>query len=293
MPVRIMMTSCQSSTDVIALHGVDKPRLTVFRRHEIKDDERAAFEADVSGALVGEKIARRYRWKVGQGVTLPELGDVSFNVRGIVPERGSTDDFLIYVGRRFLQEADGEQGLSHYVLVKARPGIEPSEVCRAIDSLPLTVQTTSQPEEALVTTILDQLADLVRLSRGIIAIIIVVVLIAVGNAISMATRDRSREFGVLRTLGFPKRAIAAMVMGEGAVLGLIGAVMGCLLVQILVVAGLIQAVSTCALTVDFLVGLSDWLVTLAVVILAACVGSSLPAWAAARADIVTALRPQE
>ena len=155
------------------------------------------------------------------------------------------------------------------------------------------MQTTSQPEEALVTTILDQLADLVRLSRGIIAIIIVVVLIAVGNAISMATRDRSREFGVLRTLGFPKRAIAAMVMGEGAVLGLIGAVMGCLLVQILVVAGLIQAVSTCALTVDFLVGLSDWLVTLAVVILAACVGSSLPAWAAARADIVTALRPQE
>jgi putative ABC transport system permease protein len=288
-----MMTSCQSSSDVIAIHGVDKDRLLVFRRLRVDPAPFAAFCADTSGALVGEKIARRYGWKLGQNVTLAELQGVSFNVRGIVPTRGAVDDFLIYVGRRFLQEAAGEQGVSHYVLVKPKPGLEVRDVCRAIDDLPLTVQVQSLPEEAVVTTVLDQLNDLVRLSRAVILIIVLVVLIAVGNAISMATRDRLREFGVLRTLGFPRRAVAVLVLGEGVLLGAIGAALGCLVVQGLSAAHLVRSVSTCALTVDFGCGAREWAATLALVVAAAALGSLAPAWAAARTDLVAALRPQE
>ncbi len=293
MPVRLMMTSCQSSTDVIAVHGVDKEQLLTFRRHTVDSGQLAAFKGDVSGALVGAKIARRYGWKPGQNVTLTELNGISFNVRGILEKRGSADDFLIYVGRTFLQQAENEQGTSHYVLVKTRPGVEPSTVCRAIDDLPLTIQTTSQPEEALLTTILDQLADLVQLSRGIVAVVIVVVLIAVGNAISMATRDRSQEFGIIRTLGFPKRAIGAMVLGEGVIQGIIGGLLGCLAVQVLVWLGMIQSVATCAITVEFLTGLPEWGMAVGVVAAAAALGSLLPAWTASRLDIVRALRPEE
>jgi putative ABC transport system permease protein len=288
-----MMTSCQSATDVIAIHGVDKKLLPMFRSYRIDPAEMEAFEADTSGALVGEKIARRYKWKIGQNVTLEKLNGISFNVRGVFSKKGSADDFLILVGRRFLQEAEDKQGESNYVLVKRKPGVEASTVCRAIDDLPLTVQVNSQPEEALLTTILDQLADLVSLSRGVILVIIAVILIAVGNAISMATRDRSREFGILRTLGFSRRAIMAIVVGEGVIQGLIGGTIGCLIVQILAWSHLIRTVSTCAVTVDFIVGAAEWGTVLLVVMLAAAAGSLLPAWSAARLDIVNALRRED
>jgi putative ABC transport system permease protein len=264
-----------------------------FRAYDIDADVIEAFRKDTAGALVGRKIARRYGWKRGQNVTLTELNGISFNVIGFLPQRGSSDDYLIYTGRRFLQEADSEQGLSHYVLVKAKPGAEPSSVCRAIDALPLTIETATQPEEALVTTILDQLADLVRLSRWVIAVIISVVLIAVGNAISMTVMDRSKEFGVMRTLGFPRRAIAGVVIGEGLLQGLIGAAVGCLAVQLLVWGNLVKAISTCALTVEFYVGATQWLITIAAVALAAGLGSMAPAWKASRLDIVESLRRQE
>ena len=288
-----MMTSCQSSTDVVAIHGVDKKLFTRFRAYDIEPAVMDAFREDAAGALVGEKMARRYGWKPGQKVTLTELKGISFNVIGILDQRGSADDYLIYTGRRFLQEADAEQGVSHYVLVKAEPGAEPTDICRAIDALPLTVQTLSQPEEALVTTILDQLADLVRLSRGVIAVIIGVVLIAVGNAISMTVMDRSQEFGVMRTIGFPRSAIAGVVVGEGLLQGVIGAMVGCLAVQILVWGHLVQAISTCALTVEFFLGITQWIMTIAVVAAAAALGSIVPAWRASQLNIVESLRSRE
>jgi putative ABC transport system permease protein len=287
------MTSCQSSSDVIAIHGVDKDKLTVFRKLEVDPAQLAAFKDDTAGALVGERIAARYGWKIGQNVMLTALGNISFNVRGIFKRRGSADDFLIFTGRRFLQEADGEQGISHYVLVKPGPGVDQTALCRSIENLPLTVKTAAQPEHSQLMTILDQLYDLVRLSRGMIAIIIVVVLIAVGNAISMATRDRFREFGILRTLGFGKPVIMCMVLGEGFLQGLLGAFLGCLVVQVLASAHLVRTVTTCAVTVDFYVSAAAWMKVLLGVAVAAVLGSLLPAWNAARLDIVTALRPEE
>jgi putative ABC transport system permease protein len=287
------MTSCQSSSDVIAMHGVDKDLFLLFRKLELDPAELAAFKADAAGGLVGEGIAKRYGWKLGQNVTLAELEGVSFNVRGIFKRRGSADDFLIFTARRFLQEVDDRQGMSHYVLVKPKPGVDHAALCKTIAALPLTVNITAQPEQAQLMTILDQLYDLVRLSRGIILIVSMVVLIAVGNAIAMATRDRFREFGIMRTLGFPKRTILGMVLGEGVLQGLLGALAGCLVVQVLASAHLIRSVATCAVTVEFMVGSTEWLKVVAGIALAAGLGSILPAITAARLDIVTALRPKE
>ena len=73
MPIKLLMTSCQSASDIIAMHGIDKDIFQKFRDYTVSADAVSAFRGDKSGALVGNMIADRYGWKVGQNVVLTEL----------------------------------------------------------------------------------------------------------------------------------------------------------------------------------------------------------------------------
>jgi putative ABC transport system permease protein len=293
MPVRLKMTNCMASTDVVAVHGVDKDLFTRFHDYDLDPADLAAFRADTSGALVGRRIAARYGWKPGQRVTLQELGDINFTVRGLYAAGDASRDHLILVGRRFLQEADDEQGVSHQVFVRLRPGADAEESGRAIDALAFTVPTTTQREDLHRAAALDQLQDIARVGNGVVVGVILVILLAVGNAIAMAARERVREFAVMRTLGFPRRAVAFLVLGEGALLALAGSVAGCAAVQALISARLVTAVATCGLTVELLGSPLVWAASLGAVTLAGLAGSVLPAWSSARLEITAALRQED
>jgi len=290
MPVKLLMTPCGSASDMIAMHGVDKQTFVVFRSYEVSEGEINAFRKDTSGALVGVRLAARYGWKRGDRITVEELGGVSFTVNGIFSTHGTADDFIIVAGRRFVQEATDAQGISNHVLVKPVPGGDVDEIGGAIDALPLTIETTTQPEQAHLAVALDQLADLAQVSKYVIAIIIVVILIAMGNAFSMVTHERSHEFAVLRTLGFSKGGVLFLVLGEAGVLALVGGVGGCVLVQGLIALDLIKTVSSCAFTVSFVAGPIVWLAGIGGVALAGLAGCLAPAWSVSRLNIVQALR---
>ena len=293
MPVKLIMTSCQSATDMIAMHGVDKHLFRDFREDEVDDSAVERFVSDRSGALVGNRIASRYGWKDGDPVTLNELDGISFTISGIFTTNGGPDDFLILTDRDFLQQAAGEQGISNHVLVKLNEGADPGETSQTIDGLPLTVDTNTQPERVHLSAALDHLSDLVAVSKIVIIGIIGVILIAIGNAISMVMRDRSAEFGIMRTLGFGKQAIMALVMGEGLLQAVIGGVLGCAIVEVLIRGGLVKTVSTCGFSVTFLAGPQVWVISILAVVFAAAAGSILPAWRIANLDIVTAIRRED
>ncbi len=302
MPIKLLMTSCQSQTDMIAIHGVDKEQFTRFRDYDVAPAALAAFRADDSGALVGEKIADRYGWKVGQPVTLPDLNNISFTVRGVFSTGGTPDDHLIFTDRFFLQQADrgGDEvvagkpvNVSNRVLIRLNPGEDADVACAAIDGLPMTIQTVTQSEDAFLATSLDQLSDLVAVSKLVIGGIIVVILIAMGNAVSMAVRQRRAELGVLRTLGFQRSSILAMVVIEAGLQALIGGVLGCVGVYVVISANLIKTVSTCGLTVTLTAGSAALTLALAAIVAAAMIGSIVPAWNVSRCDIPSAIRRED
>jgi len=293
MPVKLLMTSCQSTTDVVAVHGIDKGVFTKFRNYDLAPEPLAEFRGDTSGALVGSKIAARYGWRKGDTVTLDQLKGFSFTVSGIFSTPGSPEDYLILVGRRFLQEATDEQGISNQVLVKLVPGASPPAACEAVELLPLSTKVSCEMEEAFLSTSLDQLRDIVSVSRLVIATIAIVTLIAVGNAVSMATRERSGEIGILRTLGFQKGAILRMVLLEGLAQTIVGGVLGCLVAEALVRLQVLGSVSTCGLSVELTTGVWPWLGTIVGIAIAGTLGSAIPAWQLSRIDIVDAIRRED
>lgn len=275
------------------MHGIDKNLFQSFRDYVIDDTALATFKSKKDGAIVGDRIAARYGWKIGQNVTLPELKGVSFNVCGIFTTHGTADDFVILVGRKYLQEADKQQGISNMILIKLVPNADATKLKQQINSLPFTFSPTTQSEKAHLSAALEQLSDLVAVSKVVIAIIVCVILIAMGNAIAMTTRERAREFGILRTLGYNRRAILTLVIGEGVMQTIAGGVLGCLAVQLIISARLVKSVSTCGFTVGFTAGPAVWGLGLGVIIAAGICGSFIPAFRAANLDIVTAIRRED
>jgi putative ABC transport system permease protein len=293
MPVKLKMTPCMAMTDTIAIHGVDKERVLDFRSYNVDPAALALFRQDTAGALVGEKIAARYGWKPGTHITLDQLDGLRLNIHGLFSANGSSEDYIILTGRKYLQEAEDMQGISNHVLVKLKPGADPDDTARAITELPLTTQTTAQPERAMLAATLDQLSDLVSASRIVIVVVLAVILIAMGNAISMATRDRTREFGILRTLGYSKAAIVGLVLGEALLQALVGGLVGCAIVQFLVSGNYLNAVSTCGMCINLTVGVLPWVAGVGAIVLAGALGALTPALNAARLDVVDAIRRED
>ncbi len=296
MPVKLLMTACGSTTDVMAIHGVDKEIFTSFYKYNIAPDVLAKLRASKTSAIAEIKVANRFGWKTGDFITLEELNGISFTLAGTFKCENASQDNIIIAGRRFIQEAVDEQGIANHVLVRLNPGADPNTVCKEIDALSsLTVDTLTQPEHLFLLAAIEQLDDLMRVSRIIISIILMVMLVAIGNAISMGARERYPEMGVLRTLGFSKMAIMLLIIGEAVIYTLTGGIIGALIVQGFIVSGITDTLPTwgTAVSISMTADFYTWAVTLGIVSLAGFFGSIIPAWQASRINICNAIRKSE
>jgi putative ABC transport system permease protein len=106
---------------------------------------------------------------------------------------------------------------------------------------------------------------------------------------SMSVRERIKEVGVLKTLGFTREAILGIILGESACIALVGGLIGLLLasgVCYVVRQGPAFIQQTKSLTLQ--PGTAVACLLLAVLI--GTVSALVPAWQASRATIVDALK---
>src|SRR5689334_7711166 len=81
-------------------------------------------------------------------------------------------------------------------------------------------------------------------SLEVISVVIVgIILLVLANTIVMSVRERTREYAVLKTLGFSGRHLAGFVLGEALVISLSGGVLG-LLLTFPIVKGFAKALPT-------------------------------------------------
>jgi ABC-type antimicrobial peptide transport system permease subunit len=108
------------------------------------------------------------------------------------------------------------------------------------------------------------------------------------NAQLMAVIERTREIGVLRSVGWPRRRILTMILGESLLVGLLGGIVGILIGWLMInvfedFAGFFGASAT-SITPDLVQQ------ALVVVLVLGLAGGFYPAWRASRLPPVEALR---
>ncbi|MFK7852296.1 MAG: ABC transporter permease [Akkermansiaceae bacterium] len=226
-PIKITVNNCGASLDVITFRGVPEGMLAQFAPEiQIIAGNDAEWQRRDDAALVGEQFAKRR--KLQPGDKFDAVG-ITVYVAGIIRSPFPQDNNVAYVKLPFLQQASkAGLGIVTQFNVRVEKSADLEPVANAIDERFRSDQkpTNTRPEKAFFAETAGQLIELIGFTRwlGIAAVIAVVALVA--NSISLMVRGRVKENAVLRTLGYPGRAILFLVLSEGGLLGLAGGIAG-------------------------------------------------------------------
>jgi putative ABC transport system permease protein len=206
----------------------------------VDSSELATFKRERNACIVGRKIAAEQGFKLGDVMTME--GDIypgtwDFVVRGIYKGRDETTDETQmffqwkYLDERMAQTQPGRVGQAGWYVLNVRsPGDMPG-VAKAVDDMYANsrARTKTETEKEWAQSFVSMSGEILTSLTVISYVIIGVILLVLANTIVMATRERVREYAVLKTLGFSGTHIAALIGGESMFLALIGGLIGLLI----------------------------------------------------------------
>jgi putative ABC transport system permease protein len=123
---------------------------------------------------------------------------------------------------------------------------------------------------------------------GVAAISLVVGGLSVINTMAMSVAERTREIGIKRAIGGPRRRIIRELVAEAGLIGLLGGLIGLVLGALVVVLANEAGRSSGTILFDLTARTAIFAVGFSTIL--GMVAGIVPAWSAARLDPVTALR---
>jgi putative ABC transport system permease protein len=266
----------------------------------LSDDEKKAFMEDRTGAIIGELLAEKYNWKVGDRVTLSGTiyaGNWDFTIRGIYKGRDKATDRQSFMCHwKYLDERSqfGKDHVGWYVVNVA--GSDGSKVARDIDAVFANslAETRTESEKSFQLSFISMSSAVLKAIQVVSFVVLIILVLILGNTLAMATRERTTEYGAMRAIGFTPGQIVGLVLGEGFVVALVGVVIGVgLATPILKFFAGLFARQLGAFLGSFDVEPSLLALTSAIALAGGMIASVIPARSAARMKIVDALRRVE
>jgi len=233
--------------------------------------------------IVGEVAAKEWNRTVGDKLTIKEA---EFTITGIYQTGSMYQDKGVTLQLSKLQEMQSQEGYVTIIYVQLKDGADVEETTRQIESeFPDLVTIKSVAELGKVDKGLETL-DSATMAISLLAIIIGG--IGVTNTIMMSVFERTREIGVLRALGWTKRRILTMILGESILLCvlaiLLGSLFGVVGTRLLMLQPIIRGVLEPLLTAE------TFTRAIIVALAVGLVGGLYPAYRAARLLPSEALR---
>lgn len=273
--------------------------LQMYPEFLLSAEQRRAWIANRTGAIVGRSVADRFGWKLGDRVpiqgTIYRTADDSpwtFTIDGIYEgATKSTDTTQMFFQYDYLNETRtfGKDWVGWYVVRVADPQ-QSEDVARRLDAMFANspTETKTSTEKAFVQAFAKQIGDIGSILLAVLGAVLFTILLVAANTMAQAIRERTNELAVMKTLGFTDAHLLALVLLESVVLAVIGGGTGLLLAWLIVQRG----DPTGGLLSVFFLPTRDVFVGVALILALGLIAGLLPAWQASRLRIVDALRRQ-
>ena len=156
----------------------------------------------------------------------------------------------------------------------------------------MDVQYGSLCERAMILIFLVMLSAMLSALDIISGIILLIMMMILGNTIAMGVRERTREYGVLRALGFTPGHLAFFVVAEAAATGLVAGIVGIALAVPIVEKGMGRFLeeNMGAWFPYFRIAPETYVMALGLAMTLALVAAIIPARRASRLVVTDALR---
>lgn len=279
-----------------ARFGVEpKAFLTIRTQLEMPEDQRHTFMSERTACIISADLAKKLNLKLGDRVTLK--GDIypvnlELYVRGIFTDPDALNS--LYFNEEYLRQMLplARRNFDSTFAILADNTEDVPRIAKAIDDMfdnsPYPTKTESEQQFAL--SFVSFLGNIKLFLLSICGAVTFTILLVSGNTMAMSVRERIKEVGILKTLGFTNNAILGIVIGEAASIAVIGGIVGVLLASIVTVLVGNFAGNFNAQLHDLRVTPIVALICLGVALCIGIISSFIPAFNAARTNILDSLR---
>ena len=215
--------------------AVDAKKLReIYPEVKMSDAEWQAFAADRQGAVVGKKLAVMYGFTPGQRITLKSPiynQDLEFIVRGIYT---GNDEKTLFFHHEYLNElvasasADWARDRAGLFAALANTPEDVPRISQEIDAMFVNTDapTKTESEREFAASFEAMMGGVKQFLYGIMAAITFSLLLVMGNTMAMTVRERTKEVGTLKAIGFKRHTIAGLFLGESILVSIVGAAIG-------------------------------------------------------------------
>jgi putative ABC transport system permease protein len=217
-----------------------EPFFAMYPEYTVPPDQYQALLGDLRGAAIGRKLANKFGWKLGDRFFLESFipphrkadGPFEFVVRAIFDsdpvKYPGADLNLMLFSQKYLYEATGRQLQAGTYYVEVQDPDKGGEIAASIDRLfeNSDSQTHTETEKAFAASFVSMAGNLALLLNGIGLAVSFTILLVVANTMSIAVRERRKEIGVLKTLGFTSSRVMGLIVAESLLIAVIGGALG-------------------------------------------------------------------
>ncbi|WP_440959835.1 ABC transporter permease [Oceanicaulis sp. LC35] len=272
--------------------------LVVYPELEVSDEARAALSERRDCVAVGEDLAEQYGWSVGDRFPLSSNiwrqndGSSAWDVE--VCSVMTTADQNIPTNYLLMQYdyynealAFNRDQIGWLIMLTGDPALNDA-VSQSIDEMfansPAETETTT--EAAFSQAFIEQLGNIGLILSLVVSAAFATILMIVGTTMVMAINERTKEVGVMKTLGFSSSRIFTHVLSESVLLSLVGGLLGLGLAVLLLklIAGFADGQLP-----GLGVGQKTWMQAIGLMIAFGLITGFVPALNAMRLKIVDAL----
>jgi putative ABC transport system permease protein len=272
----------------------------VYDELSVPPDELNTWKHDRQGAIVGDVLAKKLGWKVGDRIKLESgiyPGEWSFTVDSIYRATArSMDRSTLLFHWAYLNDSlpPGRRDQVGWIVSRVDEPSRSADVGLALDRVfdERDTQTRSQDERSFNASFLAMFSAVLKAMDIVSAVILIIMTLILGNTIAMGVRERTNEYGVLRAIGFLPSHVALWVVAESLVLGAVGGLIGVALATPIInlVIGRFIEENLGTLFPYFRLVPENMILAIALSALLGGAAAVLPAWRASQLRVVDAVR---
>src|ERR1051326_901982 len=285
----------KEKTNFFANFAADVARMqSVFDDYKIDPNEFQAFKNDRQGCIVGTELLTRFKWKVGDRITLKRQifpYDAELTIRGVYHHPVNTASLYYHMDYHNQSIPVQMQNNVNTFWLKIKDPSKMAAVSQQIDAMFKNSEypTETVTEKQFQASFMAMMGNIKLLFGSICICAVFMVILLAAITMSMSARERVTEIAVLKAIGFERPLVMTLMLTEFTLLTLFGGAIGVLGAK-LAYTVLPMAKMTQGFLVGFTIFPTTMLISLAASLLVGLIAGGWPALNATRMSVVDGLR---